>query len=142
MKLANYELVFLYKILYSLELSGKKSRMRTRFCKLLEERVNEINDERDKLFRQYAKYDEQGQIVTEKNEQGLLEVVFSDPVSLDKELEILIREDFILDEVEERKETLLTVSDIILNIDMQFSKQDAAIYDRCCEAFENLSYTK
>ncbi|MGG1444800.1 hypothetical protein ABE354_22630 [Brevibacillus laterosporus] len=47
-----------------------------------------------------------------------------------------------MDETEERKEMLLTVSDVLLNIDTPFSKEDAHYYDRFCEVFENLSYTK
>ncbi|MGG1444799.1 hypothetical protein ABE354_22625 [Brevibacillus laterosporus] len=68
MKLANYELPTLYKILYELELTGKQSRMRTRFCKVLGLGINETEEEKDKLIRQYAEYDENGQIVTQKNE--------------------------------------------------------------------------
>ncbi|MGG0793844.1 hypothetical protein ABE137_07535 [Brevibacillus laterosporus] len=142
MKLANYELPTLYKILYELELTGKQSRMRTRFCKVLGARINETEEEKDKLIRQYAKYDENEQIVTQKNEDGKDLIILKDVATFNRELDILMREDFILDETEERKEMLLTVSDILLNIDTPFSKEDAHFYDRFCEVFENLSFTK
>ncbi|MFB0831560.1 hypothetical protein ACEU2D_18395 [Brevibacillus laterosporus] len=142
MKLANYELPTLYKILYELELTGKQSRMRTRFCKVLGLGINETEEEKDKLIRQYAKYDENEQIVTQKNKDGKDLIILKDVATFNRELDILMREDFILDETEERKEMLLTVSDILLNIDTPFSKEDAHYYDRFCEVFENLSYTK
>nr|WP_162306335.1 hypothetical protein [Brevibacillus laterosporus] len=142
MKLANYELATLYKMLYELELTGKQSRMRTRFCKLLENRINETQDERDKLIRQFAKYDENGQVVTQKDEKQKEYITIHDVNAFNKEMDILMREDFTLDETEERKDMLLTVSDIILNIETSFSKEDAISYDRYCEVFENLTYTK
>ncbi|TPG68898.1 hypothetical protein EEL31_10395 [Brevibacillus laterosporus] len=141
-KLANYELATLYKMLYELELTGKQSRMRTRFCKLLENRINETQDERDKLIRQFAKYDENGQVVTQKDEKQKEYITIHDVNAFNKEMDILMREDFTLDETEERKDMLLTVSDIILNIETSFSKEDAISYDRYCEVFENLTYTK
>ncbi|XOS93105.1 hypothetical protein ACLMAB_05515 [Brevibacillus laterosporus] len=144
MKLANYELPTLHKILYELELTSKQSRMRTRFCKLLEDRIIEMEEEKNKLIHQYAEYDENGQIVMKKNEEGknLFTIKDVNVAAFNREIDILMREDFILDETEERKEMLLTVSNIILNIETPFSKEDALYYDRYCEVLENLSYAK
>jgi hypothetical protein len=141
MKIYNYEINRLYDFLLQEELVGKKSRMRTRFCKMLLERMQQISDEHQKLILEFAELDENGNPKTEPTSDGKQrKYVMRDFDAFSREYDILMREEFVIEETEERKDMLLTVADIVLNSNQTFSGQDAIFYDRFCEVFENLSY--
>lgn len=140
MKLFNFELNGLFDFLMSLELVGKQNRMRTRLCKLIAERLNEIVDERDKLILQFAETDEEGKPLILPVDGNQNKYVMKDMEAFTREYDLLQREEFILEETEERKDMLLTVASIVLNLDMPFKGQEALQYERYCEIFEQLSY--
>lgn len=139
MIILNVEINGLIKFLMDIELSGKQSRMRTRFCKLIGERLKEIEEERFKLIDKYVKKDEEGNFLT-KEKNGIQIYDIENIESFNKEYEELMREELVIDETNERKEMLLTVRDILLNTEQTFKGQDAMNYDRYCEIFENLQY--
>jgi hypothetical protein len=139
MKMLNAEVNGFIKFLMSLELSGRDSRMRTRFCKLAQTRLDEINEERTELIKQYGVVDEDGNIKKEERD-GVELFVMKDRDAFNREYEIMMLEEFVIDETEERKEMLVTVHNIVLNADVKLSGQDALIYDRYCEIVESIHY--
>lgn len=141
MKIYNFELQPLYDFLLSLELAGKQNRMRTRFCKLLAEGLIEFEDDKQKLILEYADLDENGEPKVELVDNNKTKFLIKDMVSFKREIDVLLREEYVISETEERKDMLMTVADIVLNLDRVFSGNDAIMYDRFCELFESISYS-
>lgn len=139
MRIKNFEIKPFIDFLMNLELIGKKSRMRTRFVKLLMERQMLINEEHQELLKQYSELDEEGNPkVVEKDGELLYDV--KDKISFTREYNILLNEDFVIEETEDKKEMLLTVQDIVLNCEMMFKGAEALLYDRFCEILEEIKY--
>lgn len=138
MKLLNIEVQGLYDFLLSLELSGKQNRMRTRFCKLLANQLQQIEEDKADLIDQFVAKDEDGKPIFEKLPDGKVKYHLRDTEGFAREFNILMREEFVIEETEEVKDMLLTVKDIVLNLDKSFSGQEALQYDRYCEVFENI----
>jgi len=138
-KMKNYEVEAFANFLMSLELIGRESRFRTRFVRLLMERVKLIREEHAELIRQFARFDESGNpIIVKINGVDAYDV--PNKKAFDKEYSSLMNEDFIIEENEERKEMLLTVRDAILNCQKTFSGREAMEYDRWCEIVEEINY--
>lgn len=123
----------------SLELDAKLSRMRTRFVKMCAERLTEIDEFRASILEKYGKRDEDGNLIKEK-EKGFEIFTLEDKESFYRDLDQIMREEFIVDELEERKDMLLGVKDAVLNVDRKFSGQEAMEYDRWCEIVEQINY--
>lgn len=140
MKMKNQEVEYFADFLMSFELKGSHSRIRTRFVKqVLAERVSLVKDEHADLIREYARFDDEGKpIVIKIGDQDAYDV--PDRVSFNKEYFMLLNEDFVIDETEERKEMLLLIKDIILNCDKTFKGREALEYDRWCEIVEEIQY--
>lgn len=139
MKIMNVELEPLYKFLFSLELQGKYSRMRTRFLKLLQDRIQEIYNFQNELLNKYGQRDEEGSLKMEAVEEKTIYQI-SNVQEYNAEIRELMLEEFVIDETLERKDILLTVKHLILNSDEVFSGKEALEYDRWCEIFEAISY--
>lgn len=138
MRINNFELKHFANFLISLKLSGKESRMRTRFCKLLGEQMKQFEDERSLLIDQYAEKDNKGRpVVVEENGQRLYKI--ADREGFNRDFDILHREEFIIAHTEERIEMLRAVKEIVLNVDMEFKGEEAFAYDRWCEICEELT---
>jgi hypothetical protein len=120
------------------KLSGKKSRMRTRFIKLLDERLKQIDEERLALLKEFAELDENGNVKT--REDGTAIMSDENMAKFQVEFAELMNEEFVIDETEERREMLLTIKDIVLNTEKEFSGQSAFQYDRWCEIVEAIEY--
>ncbi|ARK32114.1 hypothetical protein [Halalkalibacter krulwichiae] len=133
MKLKNNDLKGLATFLVDEELSGKSSRLRTRFVRLLEEEWNQINDFIDELLVKHAQKDKQNNPIKKDNQLQI-----EDLESLNREYNELMNEEFVIDEVESKREMLLEVRNILENTKKEFSGKSAFEYDRWCEAFENL----
>lgn len=139
MKMKNEEVQHFANFLMSFELKGRDSRMRTRFVKILAERIELVNEEHKELIRQYARFDEQGEaIVVEINGQKAYDV--PDRAAFNREYFLLLNEDFVIEENEERKEMLLFIKDVILNCDKTFKGREALEYDRWCDIVEEIQY--
>lgn len=139
MKIFNYELNNFVDFIMSLELTAKKSRLRTRFIKLITERLKEIEEEKMNFINKYGEKNENGELKT-KEEDGQQMYIIKDIDNFNKEMNELMNEELIIDETNERKDILLNLQDIILNTDKTFSGQDALIYDRWCEIVEEIKY--
>ncbi|RNB52667.1 hypothetical protein EDM57_20995 [Brevibacillus gelatini] len=140
MKFYNYELKNFYDFLLSIELRGKQSRMRTKLCKLIGERLHEITDERDKLIAEFVERDENNNPLTKEAEGGKLKYILRDTEAFAKEYDLLMQEEFIIEENEVNKDMLMTVADVVLNLDIPLKGQEAILHERYCEVLESLNY--
>ncbi|EJW14016.1 hypothetical protein PAV_141p01220 (plasmid) [Paenibacillus alvei DSM 29] len=139
MRMKNEEVQHFANFLMTFELKGRESRMRTRFVKLLAERVELVNEEHKELIRQYARFDENGEpIIVEIDGQKAYDV--PDRTAFNKEYFLLLNEDFVIEENEERKEMLLFIKDVILNCDKTFKGREALEYDRWCDIADEIKY--
>ena len=111
MKFKNREIESLGKFLFNLELSGKQSRMRSRFINILDEYLtNTIQQERIAILKTYSMKDEQGEILV--NESGNEAILISGKEDdFYRELEELLNEHFILEESETFKEYKVNILD-------------------------------
>ena len=137
MIMKNYEVKAFGEFLYDMKLNSKSSRMRSRMVTLLEEHLMMVNKERDELVKDYAKRDEEGEIVTEEHD-GKMAYVLDNPQEYNMAVTVLMNEDFILEETESRMEMLHTVRDVVLDYDEELSGDDAMMYDRFCEIVEDI----
>lgn len=119
-------------LLFNLSLRGKQSRHRTRFIKLLNERLVQVEEERKQLAEEFAEKDEDGKPIVEDDRY---KIVGDNREQFQKEFEELMSEEFVI-EGENFKETLEVVRDILLNCDEYFSGEQAFVYDYLCEQFE------
>jgi len=117
-------------LLFDLSLRGKQSRHRTKFVKLLNDRLKEVEEQRIELAKEHAKKDENGEPIIREDR-----VEIEDKEGFAKELEELYAEKLVL-EGGDLQETLKVVKDVLLNCDKEFSRQEAVIYDYLCEQFE------
>lgn len=140
MKMKNIEVEKFAEFLMGIELKSSESRLRTRFVKsVLAERMNLIREEHTDLIKEFARFDNDGNpMVVKVDGQDAYDV--PDRKAFNKEYNALMYEEFIIDETEERKEMLLSIKDVILNIDMTFKGREAMEYDRWCEIVEEIQY--
>ncbi len=81
--------------------------MRTRFIKLLEQQLNQVNQERQQLVDEYAEKDENGEILynTEIVDEKEIELpIFTEEAEKEVQQQILtlLHEDFIIEETAEK----------------------------------------
>ena len=70
MKLKNYDLEYLITLLDELELSGRESRMRSRFMKLIKEKYDQFKTEHQTILTNYSRKDEKGNPIVLSDEKG------------------------------------------------------------------------
>lgn len=139
MRIRNHEIKRFMNFLMELELKGRESRLRTRFVKLLAERQKLVEDEHYQLIVQHSNLDENNKpLIVERDGQTMYDV--QDIVSFNRDYHILLNEEFIIDETEERKEMLLLIKDVILNCEKTFKGEEAILYDRMCDIVEKINY--
>lgn len=129
-KIQNKYLLPSINLLYDLSLKGKESRHRTRFIKLLQEQLKEVEEERKQLAEEFSRKDKNGKPIIEDNKY-----VLENEKEFYKEYNELMDEEFII-EGANHEETLKTVKKILLECEVAFSGQDAMVYDYLCEQFE------
>lgn len=135
MKIKNSDVNGLAEFLAKETLGGRASRMRTKFLKLLNEAVNEVEGFRKEILEKHSKKDSEGKAVIEGNSY-----VLKDPLAFGKEYAELMNEDFIVDETESKREVLQHIKRILDNTSAEFEGVQAFQYDQWCEAFEDLKY--
>jgi len=131
--------------LVNLKLHGKESRSRSRFIKLVMDRVREIDEERQRLLEEYGSKDKNDQLIyfdKEKKETSnrneAISVKMKDQTAFIKEFNTYLEEDFVIDCSPETQDTIYGVKDIILNTNDEFSGLMASRYNEWCDAFENV----
>jgi len=135
MKIKNSEISGLADFLAAEKLSGRASRMRTKFLKLLNESINEIESFRKEMLEEYSKKDDEGNALIEDNSY-----VLEDAEAFNKEYLELMNEDFVIDETASKREMIQHIKRILDNTETEFEGVKAFQYDAWCEAFENLKY--
>ena len=135
MKIKNSGISGLAEFLASEKLVKKQSRMRTKFLKLLNESINEIESFRKEMLEEYSKKDDEGNALIEDNSY-----VLEDAEAFNKEYLELMNEDFVIDETASKREVLQHVKRILENTETEFEGVKAFQYDSWCDAFENLKY--
>ncbi|MDQ0254935.1 putative RNase H-like nuclease (RuvC/YqgF family) [Evansella vedderi] len=131
-KIENAKLGQAADLLFNLSLKGKQSRHRTKFIKVLNERLKEVEEQRVQLAKEHSRIDDKGE-----------------PQVVDGKFDIMVMEDFQKDLKELYKEELVieggdaqgmlkTVKDILLKSleDKEWEGQEAVIYDYLCDQFE------
>lgn len=146
MKLTNQEVNVFGQFLINLKLKGKDSRMRTRLFKMLQERQELILSEHQQLKNEYAEKDEDGNVIYHEtrmpdgSSQKGFKIAETDIKKYNSEITMLMEEEFIIEETEERKDMLLSVRNAVLNFDEDLSGDEAILHDRWCEIVEEISY--
>ncbi|WNF31631.1 DUF1617 family protein [Aeribacillus composti] len=131
LKIEKAKLAPIINLFYDLSLRGKQSRHRSKFIKLLSERLEEYQEDLKELLKEHCNLDEKGEpIVKEDNTFDVkdIDAFIKDRKELDEE-EIVI-------EGGDYQDMLKTVKEILMNCDREFSGQEAMIYDYICERFE------
>lgn len=132
----NFELKTFGDFLYELSLKGKESRMRSRFIALIEAHLELIQKERDILLKDYAKTDENGEVITEQDEDGNPFMLIGDATTFNLEMAKLMQEEFIIEVKDDNREMLKIVAEAVLNVDKEFSGFEAERYNRLCDVLE------
>lgn len=140
MKIKNIEIEKFVEFIMSLELKGRESRLRTRFARLLVKRQSMVQEEHLDLIKQFANKDTSGEPVILTSPNGLKYYDIPERVTFNREYALLMNENFIIAEDEERKEMFLLLKDVILNCDKTFKDEEALMYDRWCEIVEEINY--
>lgn len=136
MKIRNHEIERFVIFLMELELTGRNSRMRSRLCKQLATRMEQTEQERLDLIKQFSNKDSDGNPLTEVNEQGLTTYSIANMQEFDAEFHDLMNELFIIEKSEENREMFDVVLEATLNTTKVFSGVEAVEYDRWCDIIE------
>lgn len=140
MQMYNVEIKPFVEFLMKLELPGKESRMRTRFCKMAAQKINDLMEEKMIIIKKHGNLDKDGNVKQTKDSQGRLIWDIKNKEGFSKDYKELISEKWILDNTEERKEMFLTLKNVVLNVNITFKGQEALEYDRWCEIVETINY--
>ena len=127
-------------------LHGAESRNRTRFIKLLSERMAEIDKTIEDLKNKYIVKNDKGEILYEKDGKETTDpngatMKFGSPedmLTLNKDIGDYLNEDLIIDITPSVNEIVYGTRDLILKTNQEFSGIMATRYDEWCEAFENI----
>lgn len=141
-------------------LHGKESRSRTRFLKLIGDRVVEVEKERGRMLEEHAEkrkvneetdeggkkvkkevekivfFDEEGKETIDPQEGKSYKL--KDTEKFSKELESYLIEDCVIDITPATSEIVYMVRDIVLNTQEEFSNWMASRYDEWATAFESI----
>lgn len=132
----NYELETFAYMLYEMKLGGKKSRMRTRLFKVLQNHLNDLKEANEALIEEYAIHEENGDLLRTKDNQFKLDEQTSEEYF--KELDTLSNEENVIEINEATQDMILTVAKSFLEEDVALNQNEATIYDNICEQLEEI----
>ncbi len=139
MKILNAEIQGFLLFIMNEELTGKMSRMRSRFRKMCADRLKLIEEEKQSLIDLYSKKDEHNKPIIQRiGEREQYEIEDMDYYS--REYKALMLEEWSIDMSEERKDFLLAIKDIVENTSQKLSNELAMQYERYCEIVEQIQY--
>ncbi|MEK5036295.1 hypothetical protein MKY96_33120 [Paenibacillus sp. FSL R7-0302] len=137
MKMKTFEVEGFHSFLIGLKLGAQESRMRSRLCKFLVAKMEQTDQERMELINQFSeKNEEDGTPVGSANEDGSTTFKIADMHAFNREFQILMNEDFIIEETEDKKAMFEVVRHAALNTDEIYSGAEAVMYDRWCDIIE------
>ncbi len=146
LRLKNFQLLPLATWLGKLQLHGAESRYRTRFIKLLSDRIEEMDKERILLCEKYQDknkkkepiyLDKDGKDTTDKANMSSYKITDMD--GFNKEYLVYLNEEFAIEITASNQDTIYGVRGSLLNTDEKFSGQEAALYEAWSEAFEAIN---
>jgi len=127
--------------LSDLKLKAKDSRMRTRFIKILQDKLELLVKEEDTLKKEHAKIDENGDIIYNETKmpdgENVKGFMVKNIEKYNADLSELLNEDFVIEINEERLEMIETVKEAVFNYDLELSGKEASIYDSLCTMLED-----
>ena len=138
LKIKNRQLETFGYILYMMKLGGKKSRMRTKLFKIIEEYLKELNEANEALIKEFAEFDEYGQLIFTNEEMTQFKLKPETANDFYREQNVLLDEEVVIELNETTKDMLLTVADCILEEEVKLDQEGAIIYDQLCEQFERI----
>ena len=136
------------------DISGKRSRIRTRFIKEIADRADEIGKERKKMLIAYSEKDKKTKAPImfaidkkgkeyETTDQKLgKRYKIKSTEKFNKEFKEYIEEDYVVAITPANRDTINTVKEIFLETEEKFKGQMSVYYNEWCEAFENISEDK
>lgn len=131
-KIENAKLGQAINLLFNLSLKGKQSRHRTKFIKILNERLEEVEKDREELLKEHCHLDDKGE---PRKIEDDTKWDIKDLDAYAKDVEDLFSEELVI-EGGDAHGMLETVKTVLDNCDVAFSGQEAMTYDYLCEAFE------
>lgn len=136
MKIKNKNIIATKNILLKLNLKGTQQRLRTRFCKQLEEyEMKTYRTEKSEIANKFAERDYKGEIVYIS--EGTFNIPEENVNDYMSELRDLEEDIFEIENTEGNKMMLQTVANIILDEDLiEVSGHDAYVHDDLCEECE------
>lgn len=136
MKFRNYELSLLAQLLFQMKLSGKKSRMRTRFILQIDSYLkNTLQPEIQELVEEYGLRDIDNELIP--NIEGGYELIPERAEEYHKEYDEVLNEYYVVEVNETNKDMILSIAEVLLDCEIELSNDEAVLYDRWCEQFEN-----
>lgn len=134
----NYEVEAFAEFLDGLVLKGKETRMRSRFIKVLVDQLELINREKEQMVNDYSKKDEKGEPVKESGKDGKEYIIIADTASYNHQITKIMQEELIVEVNESNKDIYLTMKEVLLNLEAEFSGFEAQRYDRFCTILEDM----
>ncbi|MGD6873025.1 DUF1617 family protein [Sutcliffiella horikoshii] len=119
-------------LLFNLSLIGKQSRHRTSLILIMNERLKEVEVQEKELLKEHCYLDEAGEPKKKDNDQYW---DIKDIETFVQDKKELMEEELVI-EGGDHHGMLKTVKSILLDCDVEFSRQQAVIYDYLCELFE------
>jgi hypothetical protein len=138
MKIQNSEIEEFATFILSLKLRGTENRMRNRLIKKLQNHLKLIQEEHKELLDEYCKKDEKDNFRT-ISKDGKTFYDIDDVKGFQIEFDLLMKEDLVIPNDQANQQMLVTVKDIILNCDKEFSGNEALKYENYCEMFEEIN---
>ena len=126
-------------------LHGKESRARTRFLRLINDRVVEIAEETKKIAEDNCEKNKTGRFIytdkdgkdTTDQAKGVNYKVIK-VEKFNKEMNDYRQEDYKIDITQANSETVYGVRDMIMNTKEEFTGNMAVMYDEICQSFEDI----
>lgn len=140
MRIKNIELLPLIAYLDTFTLISTESRMRTRLKKILIDKLQLFDSERQELVKQFSRKDENGNPLTKINEDGEEVGDIEEVNEFQREYAILGNELIYIEETIGNRQMLLTVRDIVAADSTGYKGAEADNYDYWCQCFEAINY--
>lgn len=135
MRIKNGEVEKFAQFLLSLKLKGAENRVRTKFVRILQNHLKEVQKDHEQLLEEYCGKDENGQFITvEKDGKSFYDI--EDVAGFQKEFINLMEEELIIPVDESMEVMLEKVYNILVNIEIEFSGREALEYETYLEMFE------
>ena len=136
LKIKNYELDTLAHVLFEMKLGTKKSRMRTKLLKIVDNMIQEYSMSHNLLIEEFALFNEAGELEFLDTEQTRVKLCDATANEYYTAYDILSNEENIIEVSEANKDMILTVAESFLEADVEISQGGAIVYDNLCEQFE------